>query len=301
LVLRAWENARLYVVLLIGVVTVSFAAIFIRLADAPPLVIASYRLTLAALILAPVGLLRRWPEFRGLDRNDLLWAVLSGVFLTLHFVFWIASLEYTTVASSVVFCATNPLFAGVAAHLLRQDRLSPVGFAGIVLAVLGGSIIGWGDIAVGGPNLWGDFLALLGAAMAAGYFMAGRRLRPKVSLLAYVSIVYSIAAVGALLVSALTRQTMSGYSTSTYAMLVMLAVGPQIIGHSSLNWALRHLSASAVGVATLGEPVGSTMLAYLILEELPTLLKMGGAILILAGIYFSLRESGRARRLVVGA
>jgi drug/metabolite transporter (DMT)-like permease len=291
----------LYVVLLTGVVTVSFAAIFIRLADAPPLVIASYRLTLGALILAPVGLVRRWPELRGLDRNDLLWGMLSGVFLTLHFLFWIASLEQTTVASSVVFVATNPLFAGIAAHLLRQDRLSLLGFAGIVLAVLGGMIIGWDDITLGGRALWGDFLALLGAAMAAGYFMAGRRLRPKVSLLAYVSIVYSIAAVGALLVSALTKQTMTGYSIGTYVMLVMLAVGPQIIGHSSLNWALRHLSASAVGVTTLGEPVGSAILAYFVLQEVTTPLKVGGAALILAGIYFSLRESGRARRLVLGA
>lgn len=291
----------MYVVLLTGVVTVSFAAIFIRLADAPPLVIASYRLTLGALILAPVGLVRRWPELRGLDRNDLLWGMLSGVFLTLHFLFWIASLEQTTVASSVVFVATNPLFAGIAAHLLRQDRLSLLGFAGIVLAVLGGMIIGWDDITLGGRALWGDFLALLGAAMAAGYFMAGRRLRPKVSLLAYVSIVYSIAAVGALLVSALTKQTMTGYSIGTYVMLVMLAVGPQIIGHSSLNWALRHLSASAVGVTTLGEPVGSAILAYFVLQEVTTPLKVGGAALILAGIYFSLRESGRARRLVLGA
>ena len=299
--LRAWENARLYVVLLTGVVTVSFAAIFIRLADAPPLVTATYRLGLAALILAPLGLLRRWPELRGLDRKDLLWALLSGVFLTLHFVFWIASLEHTTVASSVVFVATNPMFAGIAAHLFRQDRLSPLGFAGILLAVLGGMIIGWDDVAVGGRALWGDFLALLGAAMAAGYFMAGRRLRPKVSLLAYVSIVYSIAALGALLVSALTKQTMTGYSSGTYAMFVMLAVGPQIIGHSSLNWALRHLSASAVGVTTLGEPVGSAILAYFILQEVTTLLKVGGAGLILAGIYFSLRESGRGRRLALGA
>jgi drug/metabolite transporter (DMT)-like permease len=298
---RTWENARLYVVLLVGVVTVSFAALFIRLAEAPPLVIASYRLGLAALILAPLGLLRRWPELRGLHRNDLLWAVLSGAFLTLHFVFWIASLEHTTVASSVVFVATNPLFAGVAAHLLRQDRLSPIAFAGIVLAVLGGMVIGWDDVTLGGRALWGDFLALLGAAMAAGYFMAGRKLRPKLSLLAYVSIVYSIAAVGALLVCALAKQTMTGYPTFTYLMFVMLAVGPQVIGHSSLNWALRHLSASAVGVTTLGEPVGSSILACLVLQELPTPIKMGGAAFILAGIYFSLRESGRAQRLALGA
>jgi drug/metabolite transporter (DMT)-like permease len=301
LVGRAWENARLYLVLLIGVVTVSFAAIFIRLAHAPPLVTAGYRLGLAALIVGPLGLLRRWPELRGLDRNDLLWAVLSGGFLTLHFIFWIASLEHTTVASSVVFCATNPLFAGVVAHLLGQDRLSRLGFAGIMLAVVGGMIIGWADVTLGGRALWGDFLALLGAAMVAGYFMVGRRLRPKLSLLAYVSIVYSIAAVGALLVCGLTRQTMTGYSTFTYVMLVMLALGPQIIGHSSLNWALRHLPASAVGVTTLGEPVGSAILACLILQEVPTLLKLAGAVFILAGIYFSLRESGRAQRLAVGA
>ncbi|HUV73447.1 MAG TPA: DMT family transporter [Anaerolineae bacterium] len=294
---RVWDDKRLYVVLLTGVVAVSFAAIFIRLADAPSLVIATYRLTLAALILAPLALWRCWREFKALGRNDVLWALLSGVLLTLHFVLWIASLDHTTVASSVVFVATNPLFAGIAAHLLRQDRLSPVMFAGIILAVLGGMVIAWDDVALGGPALWGDLLALMGAAMAAGYFMAGRALRPKVSLLAYVSIVYSIAALGALLVSALARQTLFGYSPQTYLMFVLLAVGPQLIGHSSLNWALRHLSASSVGVITLGEPVGSTILAYFFLQETPTLLKIGGAALILAGIYYSLREQGRERGL----
>jgi drug/metabolite transporter (DMT)-like permease len=297
LVTRVWDDKRLYVVLLTGVVAVSFAAIFIRLADAPSLVIATYRLTLAALILSPLALWRCWREFKALGRNDVLWALLSGVLLTLHFVLWIASLDHTTVASSVVFVATNPLFAGIAAHLLRQDRLSPVMFAGIILAVLGGMVIAWDDVALGGPALWGDLLALMGAAMAAGYFMAGRTLRPKVSLLAYVSIVYSIAALGALLVSALARQTLFGYSPQTYLMFVLLAVGPQIIGHSSLNWALRHLSASSVGVITLGEPVGSTILAYFFLQEAPTLLKIGGAALILAGIYYSLREQGRERGL----
>ena len=289
----------MYVVLLTGVVAVSFAAIFIRLADAPSLVIATYRLTLASLILAPVGLVRCWPELRDLDRKDLLWASFSGVFLTLHFAFWIASLDYTTVASSVVFVATNPLFVGVASHFFTEDRLTALTFGGIMLAVLGGMIIGWTDVQLGGRALWGDCLALLGAAMAAGYFMAGRRLRPKVSLLAYVTVVYSMAAVGALLLSVLTVQKLTGYSTETYVMFLLLAVGPQIIGHSSFNWALRHVSAATVGVTTLGEPIGSTILAYFILQEAPTLLKLGGAALILAGIYFSLRAEGRKRALAL--
>ncbi len=292
---KVWDDIRLYVVLATGVVAISFAAIFIRLADAPSLVVATYRLTLAALIVAPLAVWRCRGELRNLRRDDVLWALLSGVFLTLHFVFWIASLDHTTVASSVVFVATHPLFAGVAAHLLGQDRLSPLMFAGIILAVLGGMVIAWDDMALGGPALWGDLLSLIGAAMGAGYFMAGRKLRPKLSLLAYVGIVYSIGALGALLVSAVTRQSLVGYPPQTYLMFVLLAVGPQIIGHSSLNWALRHLSASAVGVTALGEPVGSTILAYFVLQEVPTLVKIGGAALILAGIYQSLREQGRVR------
>lgn len=291
----AWERVRLSAVLLVAVVAVSFAAIFIRLAEAPSLVTATYRLTLAALIVAPAGLVRCRQELKALDRRDLLWAVVSGAFLTAHFAFWIASLDHTTVASSVVFVATNPLFAGVASHLFLQDKLSPLTFAGILLAIAGGLIIGWNDLDLGGSALWGDFLALLGAAMAGGYFIAGRRLRPKVSLLAYVTVVYSMAAVGALLLSAVTRQPLTGYSAETYTMFVLLAVGPQIIGHSSFNWALRHLSAAVVGVTTLGEPVGSAILAYFLLREAPTLLKLAGGCLILAGIYASL-QGGRVQR-----
>jgi drug/metabolite transporter (DMT)-like permease len=297
----AWDRARLYFVLLMGVVAVSCAAIFIRLAEAPSLVVATYRLTLASLIVAPVGWLRCRQELRNLDRNDVLWAVLSGALLTLHFAFWIASLDYTTVASSVVFVTTNPLFAGIASHLFGQDRLSRLMLAGMMLAIVGGMIIGWNDLQVGGRALWGDGLALLGAAMAGGYFVAGRQLRPKMSLLAYVTVVYSMAAVGALALSVVTRQSLIGYSTQTYAMFVLLAVVPQVIGHSSFNWALRHLPAAAVGVTTLGEPVGSTILAYFVLQEAPTLLKVAGGGLILAGIYASLRERRVESKLALEA
>lgn len=289
------DGARLYLALAMGVVAVSFAAIFIRLAEAPSLIIAAYRLTLASLIIAPVGFIRCWREMKDLDRKDLVYAIGSGFFLTLHFVFWIASLDHTTVASSVVFVSTHPLFVGISSHFLGQDRVSRLLFAGIIVAVLGGMIIGWDDVALGGKALWGDFLALLGAAMAAGYFMVGRRLRPKISLLAYISLVYSTAAFGTLVLCTFTGQRFTGYSGPTYLMFVLLAVVPQIIGHSSFNWALRHLSAPIVAVTILGEPVGSTILAYLILHEAPTLLKIGGGALILGGIYFSLREE-RAQR-----
>ncbi len=294
----ATGEMRLYLALLVGVVAVSWAAIFIRLAEAPSLVIAAYRLTLASLMIAPVGLLRCWGEMKRLDRKDLLYVIVSGLFLTLHFALWIASFDYTTVASSVVFVSTHPIFVGIASYLLGQDRVSRLMFGGIIVAVLGGMIIGLDDLALGGKALWGDFLALLGAAAAAGYFMVGRRLRPKVSVLAYISVVYSIGALGTLALCGFTGQRFTGYSPYTYLMFVLLALVPQVIGHSSFNWALRHLSAPVVAVTILGEPVGSTILACFILREAPTLLKVGGGALILGGIYFSLRE-GRAQRAPV--
>lgn len=288
--IATWDDVPLYRVVLMGVVAVSFGAILVRLAEAPSLVIATYRLVLASLIVAPVGLLRRWGELRALSRGDLAWAGLSGALLTLHFAFWISSLEYTTVASSVVFVSTSPIFVGVASHFLTRDKLSLAMSAGIAVALLGGMVIGWNDLELGGQALRGDLLAIVGAGMVGGYFMAGRKLRPTTSLLAYVTVVYSVAALGALVLCVLTKQRLAGYSVQTYVMLLLLAVGPQIIGHSSLNWALRHLPAAAVGVVTLGEPVGSTVLACLLLSEVPSPLKVAGGGLILAGIYLSLQQ-----------
>lgn len=292
-----WHDWRLYGVLLMGVVAVSFGAILVRLCEAPSLVVATYRLAIASLIVAPVGLVLRRGEVTALSRGDILWAALSGMFLTLHFVFWIASLEYTTVASSVVFVSTSPVFVGIASHFLTRDKLSLTMFAGIGLALLGGIVIGWNDLELGGQALRGDLLAIVGAGMVGGYFMAGRKLRPTTSLLAYVTVVYSIAALGALALSVLAKQELAGYSAQTYVMLLLLAMGPQLIGHSSLNWSLRHLPAAAVGVVTLGEPVGSTVLACFLLSEVPTPLKMAGGGLILAGIYLSLKRR-RARKTV---
>ena len=129
--------------------------------------------------------------------------------------------------------------------------------------------------------------------------MAGRRLRPKTSLLAYVTIVYSVAAMGALVLSGLTRQSLAGYPVQTWAMFLLLGAGPQVIGHSSLNWALRHLPAAAVGVVTLGEPIGSTALAWSLLGEVPGPAKLAGGALILAGIYLSLQTRGLERAVRV--
>jgi drug/metabolite transporter (DMT)-like permease len=286
---------RQYFVLAIGVISVSFAAIFIRIAEAPPLVIAAYRLCLASLIIFPVAWVRSGDELRRLSRQNIIMALLSGVFLALHFGLWIASLSYTSVATSVVLVTANPIFVAIASYFLFQEKLSKQTILGIVISLIGSVLIGYGNWSLGSRPLFGGILALLGALAVAGYLLIGRRLRRSMGLLSYASLAYGSAAVLLLLATLALGYRLVGYSTTTYIMLGLLAVVPQLIGHSSLNWSLRFVPATVVTIAVLGEPVGATALALLILNEAPTLSEIGGAILILVGIFIAFRKSEMLR------
>ena len=293
---------RPYVGLVIAVLACSLSSTLIRLADAPPLVIGAYRLTLASLILTPVAL---WSvvarttagrELRQLRRRDLGLALVSGVFLGIHFGAWITSLEYTTVASSAVLVATNPLFVGFASHFIFRQRQSRAIWVGILVSILGAAIIGFGDFDVSGRALIGDLLALLGALSVSCYFLIGRELRSRLSLLTYVFPTYWTAAVVLALAAALSGHRFTGYSAQTYGLFLLLALLPQIIGHSLLNWTLRHLSPTMVTVSILGEPILSTALAFLVLAEAPGPLKLVGGALVLVGIYLTMQAERKRSR-----
>jgi len=272
--------------LVIGILAASTASTFIRLAQGEmlSLAIAAWRLTLASLILAPFALALRWQELRSLTRQEWLLALASGALLALHFASWITSLALTSVAASVVLVSTNPLFVGVASYFLFKERPGRAMVVGLIVAVAGSAVIGLGDLGQGQDSLVGDLLALLGGMAGAGYFLIGRRLRARLSLLGYVFPVYSTAAVLLMALALITGAPLTGHSTVTWLWLLLLALGPQIVGHSSLNWALRHLTATYVTLAALGEPIGSALLALLVLGEPPTLAALVGGGLILAGI-----------------
>lgn len=281
---------RQYSVLTLGVISVSFAAIFIRLAEAPPLVIAAYRLCLASLVVAPTAWIRSRQELRGLSRREVALALLSGAFLALHFGLWIASLSYTSVASSVVLVTANPIFVAIASYLLFRERLGRQGILGIVVCLVGAVLIGYGNWRLGPQPLLGGVLALLGALAVAGYLLIGRRLRQNIGILSYTALTYSSAALLLLVAALAFGHPLFGYSSTTYLMLVLLAVVPQLIGHTSLNWSLRFVSATLVTIAVLGEPVLATALAFAILDEVPTLTEVIGGILILGGIFVAFRR-----------
>jgi len=294
--------------LLVAILAVSTASLFIRFAQAegtPSLVIAAVRLTIAALILAPVAFIRHRAELSSLTRRDLILGIVSGTFLAIHFATWISSLEYTSVASSVVFVSTGPLWVAIFSPLLLDERLTRIAIIGLALALIGGTVIALADACtwnnslhcpqlgqvLQGRAMWGNFLALCGALAVSGYLIIGRKVRAKMSLIPYIFLVYGISAVVLNIFMFASKQSPLGYSATAYGWIFLLAVIPQLIGHSLFNWLLKYLSATMVSVTTLSEPIGSAILAFIFLKETPALAVIGGGVLILIGIYLTSKQS----------
>jgi drug/metabolite transporter (DMT)-like permease len=286
-------SSNRYIALGIGVAAVSTGAILARLAEAPAIVTAAYRVGLATLIIAPFAWVKAKDEIISLSSREIILGALSGLFLALHFAAWISSLGYTSVANSVVLVNTNPLWVGILTPFITGERLKRASIAGIIISVIGAGIIGAGDFASGENALFGDFLAVIGGICAAFYLLIGRNLRSKLSLTAYITVCYGSAAVFLWLAVLLSGMRVTGYSTSTVASFFGLAIVSQLIGHTCFNWALRWFTPGLVAVTLLGEPIGSTILAYIIFNEKLTVLKLAGGSLILAAIYISAAGENR--------
>ncbi|MFO8075048.1 MAG: DMT family transporter [Egibacteraceae bacterium] len=292
----------------VGVVAVSSAAILIRLADAPALAVAFWRCALGALALAPFALraARRLPPLDGGQRRQLLG---SGALLALHFALFISSLDYTTVASSVLFVAMSPLFVGVGAALLLSEPPSRRTWAGIALAGLGAAVAGLSGLtgaeAGTGRGTAGDLMALGGAVAVAGYLLVGRSARRRLPVSVYAAVVYAVAAV-LLLAACLATGAPLGlrgdgaYDAATWAAIAALVAGPQLLGHTVFNGLLSTLSATAVAVAVLAEPVGAGLLAYVVFAEVPGALFIAAAPVVLAGVYLASTPSRAERAAAAG-
>lgn len=279
-----------YLVLLMGIVAASLAAIFIRFAQAenvPSLVIAMSRLGLATFILTPFTWKQYWYELRQLGWVDLLLAALSGVWLAVHFATWITSLELTSVLVSTILVSTTPLWAAVLEWIFLKVRIGKWIIIGLAVALAGGILIAFADSTgsnLGSNPVMGALLALSAAVAMGVYLTIGRRLRGRLSLLPYIWLVYGCAAIILLVVIAAARIPVTGYSTHGYLWLVVLALVPQLIGHSSFNFALKYLPATFISIASQMEGIGSAIAAFFLFDEIPVPLQIVGSIGILIGV-----------------
>ncbi len=294
------NNRWAYAALGLGVVIVSSSSILTRYAQAAgasSLSIAAVRLVLAALVLTPFALSRRTGEIGALTRRDVLLGLAAGGLLAAHFATWITSLAYTSVASSTALVTTNPIWIAVVSVVWFRERMRKGLIAAIGFALCGSVLIFLAEGGGGGmqpdPRL-GDTLALIGSITVSGYLLIGRSLRRRLSLLAYIWVVYTGAALVLVAVALAAREPLWGFSATAWACMVAIALGPQLMGHTIFNWALKRVSATFIALAILGEPIGSAVFALILFGEGFSLLQIIGFALLLAGIYLGARSEQSA-------
>jgi drug/metabolite transporter (DMT)-like permease len=285
-------RASPYLVLSLAVVFVSFGAILVRLADAPALAVSFYRVALASLFLLPIAgasARRSWPA---LSRRQAAILGGAGLALALHFATWIASLSYTSIASSVLLVNTAPVFAVVMSALFLRERPSGVVMVAIPVAMVGAALIALGDRAGSPGSLLGNLLALAGAVTVAAYQVMGRGLRAALPLNAYILGVWGTAALALGLLATTFGVSLTGYPTATWLAFAALALVPTIGGHGLVNKSLRALPAPTVGLFLLGEPVGASVMGWLLFGEVPGPWTLVGGVIVLAALALVLAKKG---------
>lgn len=287
-----------YLALLIGVSAVSTSAIFVKLSSAPSSVIATYRLAFTVLMMTPVVIIKCRGEWSRISRKDWLICAGAGIFLAFHFLLWFGSLEYTSVASSVVLVALQPIFAFIGTYIFFHERLKWKTVAGGVLAIIGSGIVSFGDFQANGSALWGDIMSILAAVMVTVYFLFGQNARKRLSLLMYTYLVYGFASVVLFIYDFALGEPVTGFSAMNWLIFLGLAVFPTLLGHTIFNGIIRWVSTSVVSTSILGEPIGSTILAYFILGEDVHLAQWIGGGVILLGIYVFLMNHRVKRKKV---
>ncbi|GAA0431574.1 DMT family transporter [Lentibacillus halophilus] len=289
-----------YIAVVTGVIAVSSSAVLVKLADqAPAAIIANYRLLLAVILMIPVILLKYRHEFSSIIKKDWILSALAGIFLAFHFIVWFESLNYTSVASSVVLVTLQPIFAFLGTYLCFQERFSYGAIISMIIAIIGSFIISWGDFQISLSALLGDMLALLGAVLVTGYFLMGQGARKRLSLMTYTFIVYGISSVTLILYNLIGQNAFFGYPADHWLVFLGLAVFPTFLGHTLFNWALKWLSTATISMGIVFEPVGASILAYVILGETVTPSQLLGGTIVLFGLFLFIMSTTKKRSVTL--
>ena len=278
------EKTMPYVAIAIGVISVSLSAIFVKLSSAESAVIAFYRMLFSVLIMSPVFLLKYKSELKLLQKRDWLFSIVAGVFLAFHFILWFESLNYTSVASSTVLVTLQPIFAFVGTYLFFKEKVAFQSIVAVIVAISGSLLISWGDFRVSGAALYGDGLALIACAFITGYLLFGQDVRKRLSLMTYTMVVYSVSTIALFFYVLFMGQSFGPYESNDWLLFVMLAIVPNLLGHTLFNWSLKWVSTNTISIAILFEPVGAAILAFFIFNENLILSQVIGGIIVILGI-----------------
>lgn len=293
------SRIKTYLILFAGVFALSTSAIWVKLADAPSSAIAFYRLLMAAMILLPFLLFKKESrrEFLCLQGGQILRIAAAGFFLALHYVMWFESLRYTSIASSTVLVSLQPVFSLVLERIFLKRKARPMALLGCAIALCGSFIIGFGDFQLSGMSLFGDILAFLAAGVIAAYFFIGEGVRKEVSALSYSVSGYFVSALILLLYMLIKGDPFFSFSGQTWLSFAGIALVATIGGQFIFNLLLKKLPASAVTMSILGEPIGTCILAFLILGEGIGLRQLLGIIVIMVGmgLFFFRAEENKQR------
>lgn len=281
-----------YIPIALGILTVGFSAVFVKLASADAGVTAFYRMFLSVVIMLPIFVLFYRNECREMKRKDWLLCAAAGVLLAIHFVLWFESLHYTSVASSTVLVALQPIFALAGTAVFFKEKVNMKMAVSVLIALAGSFTIGWQDFQISGMALFGDALALAACLFVTAYLLIGQDARQRLSLITYTFIVYSVSSAVLFLYVLLIGESFTGYPASDWLWFLALALLPNLLGHTLFNWAVKWVSTNIISVAILFEPVLAAAAAYFILDEkLYTIQLIGGSV-VLTGILLFVVDAG---------
>lgn len=273
-----------YIPIIIGVISVSLSAIFVKLANADAAVIAFYRMLFSVLIMFPIFWIKHKHEMKQLNRKEWIYTSVAGVFLAFHFILWFESLNYTSVASSTVLVTLQPIFALVGTFFFFKEKVTLKAIVATIIAISGSVLIAWGDFSISGDAFYGDILALIACALVTGYFLFGQEVRKRLSLITYSVVVYSVSTVVLFIYVIVTGESFGPYESNEWIMFLLLAIVPNLLGHNLFNWAIKYVSTNIISITILFEPIGAAILAYYIFAEKLTYSQLTGGLVIIIGI-----------------
>jgi len=289
---------RSYFLLLISVISVSFSAILIVSIQTHPIVIAFYRMlfTTSIILIVLITNKKSINELINLERKKILFMILIGFILTIHFSLWITSLKLTSVASSVILVAIHPVIVGPISHYFLKERLSKFNIFGIIIAIFGVIILVYGNYGLSSitiDTMEGNLLALLGGIAAGFYIIGGRKIRKTTSLIPYTFIVYGTSTITLFFICLFLSAPIYNVNVRDFQLILIMAIVSGILGHTLYNWVLKYIRTSIVSVALLGEPLGSTLFAYAIpwINQIPSNYTLIGGIIIIIGIYLTAKNN----------